>query len=137
MSILEQLETDPKKENEGVAIEFPPNKDGSIPTFIIAATSRANQKYAKELERVTRPYKGNLSALGNEGAERLFREVFAKTVLKGWKNVKEKDGTEIPYSYDAAIKLLERLPRLYDKLSAEAAEIENFKAAVREDESGN
>ena len=137
MSILDQFETNEKKEIEGVEISFPPNDDGSIPVFIIAATSRTNQKYSAALEKAVRPYKGNIKELGNARAEVLYRAVFVETVLKGWKNVQDRDGKEIPYSKEEALKLFQRAPRLYDRLNAEAADIENFKDAVREEQAGN
>jgi hypothetical protein len=137
MSLFEQFETDSKKESEGAEVTFPPNKDGSIPTFIIAATSRNNQKYAKALDRATKPYRRNLDAMGDANAERIYREVFVTTVLKGWKNVQNADGSEIPFSIENANILFDKLPRLYNVLNERANSIELFQDQQREAEAGN
>lgn len=139
MSLFDQYETNAKKEAEGVDVPFPDaaNKDGSIPTFTIAATSKANQKYSKALEQATRPFRRNMDAMKPEAADALYKEVFVKTVLKGWKNVQERDGSEIPYSPAVALELFERLPRVYDKLVAEAGGIELFRETQLEAEAGN
>lgn len=137
MSLFDQYETDAAKEAEGVEVTFPPNADGSVPTFIVAATSKNNQKYAKALELATKPYRRNMDALKNEQAEALYVDVFVKTVLKGWKNVQNKDGSEIAYNYQNALDLFKRLPRLYDDLNGRAGSIELFREAQREEEAGN
>lgn len=137
MSLFEQYGTDAKKEAEGVEVTFPPNKDGTLPTFVVAATSKNNQKYAKALEAATKPYRRNMDAMQPEVAERIYRDVFVKTVLKGWSNVQDKDGNAIPYSREAALDLFEKLPRLYDELNSRAGSIDLFREAQREEEAGN
>jgi hypothetical protein len=137
MSLYDQYATDASKEAEGVEVTFPPNNDGTMPTFILAATSKNNQKYAKALETATKPYRRNMDALKNETAEALYRDVFVKTVLKGWTNIQDKAGNDIPYSREAALKLFEDLPRLYEDLNARAGSIDLFREAQQEDEAGN
>lgn len=137
MSLYDQYGTDAKKEVEGVEVTFPPNADGTVPTFIVAATSKNNQKYAKALEQATKPYRRNMDAMKPETAEALYKEVFVKTVLKGWRNVQDRDGANIEYSREAALKLFEDLPRLYDDLNSRAGSIDLFREAQKEDEAGN
>lgn len=137
MSLFDLYGTDEKKEVEGVEVTFPPNEDGSVPTFVIAATSKSNQKYSKALELATKPWRRNIESMGTENAERIYREVFAKHVIKGWRNVQDKDGTEIPFSVENAMELFKKLPRLYDDLTQRAGSIELFREAQREEEAGN
>lgn len=137
MSLYDQYATDAKKEAEGVEVTFPPNEDGSVPTFILAATSKSNQKYAKALDAATKPYRRNMDAMKPETAEALYRDVFVKTVLKGWRNVQDRDGNDIPYSNENAVKLFTDLPRLYDDLNSRAGSIDLFREAQREEEAGN
>lgn len=137
MSIHDEFATDQKKEIEGAKISLSPNKDGTIPAFFVAATVRTNSKYQKALEAATKPYRGNISAMGNEGAEKLYRKVFIDTILKGWEHVQDEKGNEISFSKESAEALFIKYPRLYDKLQSEAGDIENFKEAQQEIESGN
>jgi len=157
-SLFESYETNAKKEAEGVEVPFAPNQDGSVPTFILAATSKANAKYAKQLNAATKPYRRNMDAMQDEVAERIYKDVFCKTVLKGWRNVQvpakhiEQFKTEgvvnvvgansnvdidVTYSIENAIKLFTLLPRLYDDLVQRAASIELFRETQREGEAGN
>lgn len=148
MSLFDLYGTDEKKEVEGVEVTFPANEDGSVPTFIIAATSKSNQKYSKALENATKPWRRNIEAMGAENAERIYREVFVKTVLKGWRNVQVPqkiaehfegvaEAGDIPFNQKNAIVLFEKLPRLYDDLTQRAGSIELFRDARREEEAGN
>jgi len=140
MSLEAEFGTNQKKEVEGVEInDFTPNKDGTVPTFVIASTSRLNEDYYKVLEKETKPFRragGVVKAIGTKKAEAITFEVFLKTVLKGWRNV-ELDNQPLPFSIDNARMLFTRLPRLYDKLIERANDIETFQDEVREEEAGN
>lgn len=136
-SLFDQFETNAAKEANGVEVEFAPNRDGTVPTFIVAATSKANTKYAKALNKATKPYRRNMDAMADEHAEAIYKDVFVKTVLKGWRNVQDRDGNQISFSVENALALFEKLPRLYDELVQRAGSIELFREAQREDEAGN
>jgi hypothetical protein len=139
MSLFDTYETNAEKESEGVEVPMPEatNKDGSVPTFILASTSRANQKYAKALEKATKPFRRNMDAMSTEVGNQLYQEVFIKTVLKGWRNVQTKNGEEITFTAANAKQLFETLPRLYDQLNEKASSIELFQDAQREEEAKN
>lgn len=146
MSLSKQFETNKAKEVEGVALQYGENSDGTIPTFWLSRMSRANQQYTKTLETVTRPYRRqmDLGTLANDTAEKLFLEVFVKTILKGWDNIKlsdvtgdENDEGFAPFNFENAIKLMKRLPELYDDLQAQAKSAALFKDESLEIESKN
>ncbi len=141
MSLFKQFKTNSDKETNGVEIEFPEaqNEDGTIPIFILSRMGRSNKRYSKALEASTRPYRRQveLGTLKNEIAEGLFVNVFCDTVLKGWKNVQDENGVEIPYSKEAAVKLMNDLPDVYDRLQEEAKLAANFRDFSLEDESKN
>lgn len=139
MSLFEQFETNAEKESEGVEIQYGPNKDKTIPTFIISRMGKSNKRYSKALEAATRPYRRQveLGTLKNETAETLFMGVFVDTVLKGWKNVQDRDGTEIPFTKDAATRLLTDLPELYEDLQDKAKSASLFREESLDDEAGN
>ena len=70
-------------------------------------------------------------------AEKIYKDIFIKTVLKGWENVQNKKGEVVPYSEGHARGLMETLPRLYQELTQRANDIETFKAEAREEEAKN
>lgn len=139
--LFKQFKTNASKEVEGVEIEFPEaqNDNGTIPTFIISRMGKANKAYSKALEAATRPYRRQveLGTLKNEIAEGLFMGVFVDTVLKGWKNVQDENGEEITFSKEAATRLLEELPDVYERLQEEAKLAANFRDSGLEAEAKN
>jgi hypothetical protein len=139
MSLYTQFKTNAEKEVEGVEIQYGPNEDGTIPTFIISRMGKSNKAYTKALEAATRPYRRQieLGTMNNDTAETLFIGVFAKTVLKGWKNVRDESGAEIAFSEKAAVKLLTDLPEMYDDLQEKAKSASLFREESLEDEAKN
>jgi hypothetical protein len=139
MSLYTQFKTNAEKEVEGVEIQYGPNEDGTIPTFIISRMGKSNKAYTKALEAATRPYRRQieLGTMNNDTAETLFIGVFAKTVLKGWKNVRDESGVEIAFSEKAAVKLLTDLPEMYDDLQEKAKSASLFREEAIEEEAGN
>lgn len=138
MSMYSVYSTDADKETKGVRMEVAPNEDGSVPVFIVAAMSKANVSYSKAMEEATRPYRNvGIQAMGNKLAEKVFLETFVGHCLKGWENVQDESGQTLTFSKENAIKLFEKLPRLYDDLVSRAGSVELFREAQREEEAGN
>lgn len=136
-----QFKTNSTKETEGVKIEFheAQNDDGTVPAFIISRMGKSNKPYSKALEAATRPYRRQLElgSIKNEIAEKLFLNVFVDTILRGWENVQDENGNDIPYSKDCAISLLEELGDVYDRLQEEAKIASNFRDLALEKEAKN
>ena len=139
MSLFEQFETDNAKEIEGVPVKYAPNADGTIPTFYLSRMGKANKKYSKALDKATKPYarQMQLGTLAEETAEDLFRGVFVKTVLKGWENVRGKDGLELEFTPENAADLFKKLPDLYDDLQEKARSAALVREEINEADAGN
>lgn len=134
MSIFKQFETNQQKEVDGISITYAPNADGSIPTFIVARIGPNNIEFAKAIERETRPYQRLIDQkmLPKETDLAIGRKVFCSTVLKGWSNIQNNDGTEIKFNQESAIFLMEKLPDLYADLRMQAVDASNYKDAEME-----
>ena len=139
MSLHDQFETNASKEIEGVEIKYAPNKDKSVPTFIVCRMGATNKRYQKELDRVTKPYRRQmqLGTMDNTVAESLMMGVFIKTILKGWSGVQNKKGEEIPFNEETATELFLQLPDLYEDLQAKAGSAALFREEALEDEAKN
>jgi len=137
MSLFDTFETNENKEAQGVEVECAPNDDGSVPVFIIASMGRANRKYAKALEKATKPFRGNIQSMGADFAEKVFMEIFVSCVLKDWRNVQDKEGNTVTFSEPNAIEYFKKLPRLYDYLQSQAQSVELFKDEAREEAAKN
>lgn len=137
------FKTNSVKETEGVKFEFheAPNDDGTIPFFILSRMGKSNKAYSKALEAASRPYRRQLelSTLKNEIADEMFKGVFVNTVLKGWGNIQDEKGQDIPFTRENALALLneEGMGDLYDRLQQEAGLSSNFRDAALAAELGN
>lgn len=135
-SPYEMFGTDADAEKDGVWVEYgDPAADGFA--IKLARAGGKNKKFGKILEKKARPHRRKLqTGTGPEGlAERLLIETFAHTVVLDWKNIKDKDGNEFPFTPKNCIKLFTDLPDLFADVRDEADNINNFqKAELEEDE---
>jgi hypothetical protein len=139
MGVFGDFEMDVKKETEGVKIEYSTNADGSIPSVTILRASPVNKKYAKTLERLTRPYRRQIAAetLAPETSRSIHIRVIVASILLGWENVQDKDGKNIPFTEENAIKLFEKLPGWFDDIVTNANKESLFRLDVQETEAKN
>jgi hypothetical protein len=139
MSVFQQFKMDPNKETNGVPYFLAPNKDKSVPTFVLARASKTNKDYQKMLRERTAPYQRqiDLKTFDGEQAESIYMEVFIQTILKGWSNVQNEGGTDIPFTMETAKKLFEDLPDLYDELNLAANDASRYRVGVQEAEAKN
>ena len=141
MSLYKQFATNTDKEIEGIEVQMTEaeNEDGSIPTFVVSRMGKSNKRYSKALEAATRPYRRQieLGTMNNDKAEEIFMGVFVDTVLKGWKNVRDESGAELPFNKQSATKLFKDLPEVYERLQEEAKLSANFRDAALEEEVKN
>lgn len=137
MSLFKNYATDSAKEANGVTVPFGTNDDGTEISFVIARLGGGNKAYAKALEAAQKPYRRQiqLKTMDTELHEKIFRDVFAATIIKGWSNVRDADEKEISFTSKNAAILLEKLPNLYDELFAQSQNLELFRSdTVEEDE---
>lgn len=141
MSLYKQFATNTEKEIEGIEVQMTEaeNEDGSIPTFVVSRMGKSNKRYSKALEAATRPYRRQieLGTMNNDKAEEIFLGVFVDTVLKGWKNVRDESGADMPFTKQTATKLFKDLPEVYERLQEEAKLSANFREASLEEEAKN
>ena len=139
MSLYKTFKTSKSLEVTGVFIEYGPNSKGDPIRIKIARSGGGNEDFNKAFERATKPYRKAIAAgsLSNAVAEKLYKEVFAEHVVKGWENVEDESGNPLPYSKDAALKLLSDLPDLYADLKDQAGNLAIFREELLEADLGN
>lgn len=122
MNIFEQFGSDTSLERSGVWVDIGTAK------FKLARAGGANDDFLKLVRKRMAPFKRAIEAgsLDEGFAKKIQREVFAETVVLGWKNVFGPDG-EIPYSRENCIDLLEKLPNLMTELQRLADTFETFR----------
>lgn len=99
MSMKDKFKTDAQLANDGVWVTYEKNSDGTIPAIKLARASKQNKKFqqaARKLQEAT-----------GEAADEEYITLFADCVVLDWRNMQpEDDGVVLPYSKEAAAKLL-------------------------------
>ena len=135
-TLYDQFETSEKAELEdGIMIEIP----GSGAQFWCKRAGGANVEFTKFVERENRKYRAANKSLDTESGEDILRNGLAHHVLFDWKNVTDRNGKEIKFSPEAAIKLLTDLPDLIMVIYGQASNPDFFLAseAQMEDDAKN
>lgn len=143
-NLFKELKTDDSLEVEGTWVyPYGPEKEGN-PGFKIARMGGANSKYDSVNTAALKDYQHLIRAgLRKMDAHvlRIIREAskkaFIETCMLNWKNVRNADKKEIPFSKTAAEDLFTQLPQVYEDLFERASDLKTFQNAVVSDEAGN
>jgi hypothetical protein len=133
-SIYEVFETSENMEREGIIVDY-----GEAGKFKIARAGGSNARFLKVSERLTAPYRSRIDRgdMEIDELQKLNREAFVDGILLGWENVVGKDGKDLAYNRDAALKLFTDLPDLCMDLQEQAQRAANFRLRELEKDSKN
>ena len=134
MGIYNTFGTDNGLEKNGVWMDV----DGET-RFLVARIGTSGSGYDKRLRVAAKPYR---RLIENEKADlevvrKIMTETFAKTALLDWRNVKDEEGNDIPFSKENAVKLLTELPELANLLLDFARDYQNYRRAQLEEDGKN
>ena len=138
-SIYELYETDHNLEVDGHWHTV--NEKAKI-SFLLARSGGANLKFAKAMEKLTRPHRGHGGAFEDdkvdiELANELMQEAFAETIILDWKGVVDRAGKKIAFSQTAAVKMMKSLPDLFGELRDFSSKMANYQVAEIKEDVGN
>jgi len=139
MSLYKLFKTDENLETDGIWLEYGQNEKGEPIRIKIARAGGHNSAFSKALEKATRPYRKAIQTgmLDNKTADKLYKEVFADTVVLDWINVEGPDGKPMEFKRENVLKLFEDLPDLFADLREQANNVALFREEVREADLGN
>lgn len=123
MNVYEALETDPKKELDGIEV-----KVGDA-TLKVARAGGANRKFQSVLRELIR----GLRPDDEEGNERALAKAYAQCVVKSWENVDDRDGTPLECTPENVERVLLDLPVLRDAITLATQNFENYLVVEREE----
>lgn len=129
---ITDLTADDEVEKEGVELSF-----GKGRFVTIKRSGSSNRKYKSALARIFKPYlsvSGVISASDDEATD-LLKEVYAESVVVGWRGFKDNAGKEMDFSKKHCIELFTEAPEVFEHIQAEAAKFSNF-ARRDEEEAG-
>lgn len=148
MSLRKNYKTDKKAELDGVSVVIGINEYNDKPmSIILSRISPTNKRYTKALQEATKPYEAAMQAdtmdvdLGNK----IFRQVFAETILLGWDNIPLSDITDndddnnkvAEFSVDNAMALFDLMPEAFEKWDAMARKAATFRAKAMDNAAKN
>jgi hypothetical protein len=132
MNLRKTFGTNKEKEESGVWVDGP---DGT--RFLIARAN--NPAHTRLSAKLMKPQR-TLLQLGQADDKVLLKiaaEITSRTILLDWKGVKADDGTAIPYTVDAAAKLLLELPDFADWVVAQSKTMALYQDEERAEEVKN
>lgn len=133
IDLFAQFQTDTTKEKAGVSTPLPGCGDTE---FVIARAGNANADYALKAQALHRKHKTKLEAGGAAARDlnnAIMAELYAETVLLGWKGTLNLGGVDTPYSKEAALKLL-LLPDFRELVEAVANKKDAFLTVAANDD---
>lgn len=133
-SIFDLFDTNKNSEVEGIIHRVTPEI-----SFTLARAGGANARYSKVLAAKMRPYTRQIAdeTIDIDLANDILIEVFAETVLLGWKGITDAEGNEIPFTVENAVALFKQLPDLFFDVRDHAGKMANFRAQEITDVVGN
>lgn len=139
MSLYKLFKTDENLETDGIWLEYGQNEKGEPIRIKIARAGGHNSAFSKALEKATRPYRKAIQTgmLDNKTADKLYKDVFADTVVLDWINVEGPDGKPMEFKRENVLKLFKDLPDLFADLREQANHVALFRDEVRESDLGN
>lgn len=137
MDIYKEYSIDEQKSTEGVWMNLKTkqpivnsselDEDGCV---LLAPTSASNSAfrnlYNKKLNKLKRGFR-SIDHIPLDIQDRATAETMAETIVLNWKNFKDREGKDIPYSRDMATKLLVSIPELRIELTELSTELEFYR----------
>lgn len=120
---------DERSKNEGVWTEFPGGAE-----LRIASLDR--KAFTEAFRKETKSYTDMGLDIPTDVQEDIMNKLLGKYILLDWKNVFE-DGKEIPYSEEVAVRIMQEIPFIRDKVLERARKIGNYRRKADEDIEGN
>lgn len=91
---MRDFKTDKNKLNEGIWIELPPNKDGTIPRIKARAVGDFNPEYAKIAAQKVKKVSKILAfegAASDKERDRIYKEMMVEYAFVDWENMQPND----------------------------------------------
>jgi hypothetical protein len=120
---LETYATDQTLENsKGVWIDYGDR------AFQVLRAGGSNHRYVRALAAALRPHARALAkrTMDPDKLRRIYWDLFAQYVVIGWRGIEDADGTQIPFSEEAARAFFEAFPDLFDEIKDYAEDMGTF-----------
>ena len=135
MAKLSAIRADTKKETEGIWVEY------EVGIMLLIARA-GNPKFSKLVTKLSKPH---LKVLRSKNAdtsdlfEKITKEACASTILIGWKNIEEEDGSTVKYSAEKALEYFNdpALHDFYQFVMMSSGDREEYRLEIAEESAKN
>lgn len=144
MGSYDSFKTDADHERDGVVFDY-----GQF-RYRLARAGGANKKFAKTMERLSRPYRRQIErgAMDEEAARRLLRQVYIQSVILSWEllidgewkeGVETADGEVVlgKPSADVLDTLFQDIPELFTQIQEDSGDVRVYLENLAESDAKN
>lgn len=133
-SIYSKFRTDSALEaQDGIELNY-----GDEVAIKIHRAGGANQKYAKALRaKLANNRRALDEQLSEESARRNLAEIYADSILIGWRGITDEDGKALEFNRANVVKVLCDLPELFRDIQDAANNAALFRRAQQEQDAKN
>lgn len=134
-SFYDKFQTDTNYETgEGVVLNY-----GELGKIRIHRAGGRNTRFQNLRQARFKPYTRQLQndTMDESVARQIAIEVYAKTVIVGWDGVKDRDGSDLPFTEENVIRLMTDLPDLFRDIQTAAEDRSMFLADQHKAAEGN
>ena len=126
-NVYSRYGSEPSIEEKGVVIDYELEGGGHFSIKIKRAGAR-NAEWKKTYNAIMKPQAEAIEAGKLSEAENkvLLAEVWAKSVVMGWDNIKDSDGNEVPFTVQNCFELFSLYPDLLNDVIADSHLRSNF-----------
>ena len=127
---ISDMQADPVAEETGIDLAF-----GNGRFITVKRSGSSNREYRACMKRVFEPHQkpGGALSTTDDVATELLKEVYAESIVVGWKGFKDGEGKDIPYTKANCIALFENADEIFDHVQTEASRFSNFARKEIED----
>lgn len=139
MSLYKAFKTDKNLETGGIVLSYGKNDRGEEMEITIARAGGSNANYTRRLEARAKPYRRqiNLGTMDTKLFESIMREVYAETVVLGWRGIDDENGNPLPCTKENVVKVFEDLPDLFADVQEQANRAALFRTEIQEEGAKN
>lgn len=138
ISLYHVLATDKNDEENGKWFNDILGEDTGINIKLRRLTAKVVERTRQRIMLANRKFQDKAGKYPEDVDLRMVCEYLAESVIVDWAGMVDQDGeTEVPYSYEAALKFCTDLPEFRRIVLALAGNMEAFRAEAREEIAGN
>jgi len=133
LSIFDICETDTQAEENGKWFKDIFKDESNIDLKLRRLTSKESVKVRRRLDKQFKGKQQRDGTYDDDTATAIMVKQMAHAVIVDWTNIRDRDRTEIPFSPEAAEKLMTLLPTFRDVVLVYANDMDNFRITASDE----